>query len=396
MPDTKAALIHQAERLLAAAKDYNGDRKDRVELMKQTELLHLQLEDPMDSIQRQWAFMNTAASLNVMVENSVFAKMPVEGSIKAKDLATEVKLDASVIVRLMRILVANGIVDETGEDTFAHTDKSRAYLEGSANEYYRLCINMFQAYLKFPQYFNTHTAEDLIDLRKTPYSYAYDREGLTFYEVLTETRERFNMFNKAMMAQEASLPTLGMFPFTSLTEQVRQDPTRDFVVDIGGGRGQSLLLIRKETGDLGAKMILQDRPQVLDSISEAELPNVEKMAYDFYTPQPIKNAHVYFLRRILHNYQDDVCIKILANTAAAMGSTSRLLIGEVVVPTITEVAGDMSAYAMDAVMIAIGGKERSEKDFSKILQPAGLELVKIWPASAGNQAIIEAKLKGAS
>lgn len=100
------------------------------------------------------------------------------------------------------------------------------------------------------------------------------------------------MFNKAMMQQEASLPTLGMFPFTSLKEEVEAEPDRALVVDIGGGRGQSLLLIQKEiagTFGKGSKMVLQDRPQVLDTIPQELLPGIEKMPYDFYTEQPVKS-----------------------------------------------------------------------------------------------------------
>jgi hypothetical protein len=151
---------------------------------------------------------------------------------------------------------------------------------------------MMTCYLSFPTYFKTKTPEELIDLRKTPYSCAYGDEGKTFYEVLTSTPERLNMFNKAMMQQEANLPTLGMFPFTSLKEEVIAEPERAFVVDIGGGRGQSLLSINQETANTfgtKAKMVLQDRPQVLDTIPQELLPGIEKMPYNFYTEQPIKS-----------------------------------------------------------------------------------------------------------
>jgi hypothetical protein len=146
--------------------------------------------------------------------------------------------------------------------------------------------------LKFPEYFKTKTPEELIDLRKTPYSFAYDGEGLTFYEVLARKPETLNMFQKAMMQQEQNLPTLGMFPFSSLENEVRSEPDRAFVVDIGGGRGQSLLLIRKETSNgfgTNSKMILQDRPHVLDTIPQELLPGIDKMPHDFYTEQPIKS-----------------------------------------------------------------------------------------------------------
>lgn len=155
---------------------------------------------------------------------------------------------------------------------------------------------MRSCYFTWPEYFKTKTPAELIDLRKTPYSYAYGMEGHTFYEVLTASPERLNMFNKAMMQQEAGLPILGMFPFQKLKGDVVKEPERAFVVDIGGGRGQALLAIGKETEGVwgsGAKMILQDRKPVLDSIAPEQIPGVEKMEYDFYTEQPVKSK--YFL-----------------------------------------------------------------------------------------------------
>jgi hypothetical protein len=77
-----------------------------------------------------------------------------------------------------------------------------------------------------------------------------------------------------------------------------------------------------------------------------------------------------------------------------MGPKSRLLVAEIIVPARTEVGEDMGAYWMDMVMMAIGGKERSEKDYTSLFDAAGLVLVKIWPAAVGTQTVIEAKLKG--
>jgi hypothetical protein len=143
-------------------------------------------------------------------------------------------------------------------------------------------MNFMACYMTLPEYFKT----------KTPYSCAYGREGKTFYEVLTEDPARLNMFNKAMMQQEASLPILGMFRFASLNQEIETEPERAFVVDIGGGRGQCLLMIQKETSNCfgtSSKMILQDRPAVLDTIPQELIPGIEKMAYDYYTPQPVKS-----------------------------------------------------------------------------------------------------------
>jgi hypothetical protein len=74
---------------------------------------------------------------------------------------------------------------------------------------------------------------------------------------------------------------------------------------------------------------------------------------------------------------------------------SRCLIADIVILAQTEVGKDMGAYWMDMVMLRISGKERSEKEFEAILEPAGLKLVKVWIAEVSAQAVLETKLIGA-
>jgi hypothetical protein len=106
----------------------------------------------------------------------------------------------------------------------------------------------------------------------------------------------------------------------------------------------------------------------------------------------LPDAHIYYLRRIIHNWQDAECRKILQHIADAMAPDSRLLIAEMVVPPMPE-GIDKTAYWMDFCMLIIGGKERSEKEFSNLLDSAGLKLVKIWRSEVGNQTVIECRLK---
>jgi len=151
-------------------------------------------------------------------------------------------------------------------------------------------MEQMQAFIKLPEYLKTHAQEDLYDLKKSPFAYAFGLEGLTYYEAISHTPERLNMFNMTMTQMEKSVPFLGMFPFTTLKAEVEADTSRPFIVDIGGGRGQSLIAIQKEApGGFGAKMILQDRPDVLYTLTPEDIPNIEKMPYDFFTPQPVKS-----------------------------------------------------------------------------------------------------------
>jgi hypothetical protein len=74
-----------------------------------------------------------------------------------------------------------------------------------------------------------------------------------------------------------------------------------------------------------------------------------------------------------------------------MSWDSVLLIADMVVPAKCSEA-DLPAACMDITMMCMGGKEKTEENFVKILTASGLKLVKIWRAAAGSQATVEACL----
>ncbi|CCD43602.1 hypothetical protein ACHAP3_008664 [Botrytis cinerea] len=387
-------LSQTADEISTKLKNFDGNHHVRTELLKKVDKLRLLLEEPIDVVMRQWEYTNVIAALNLLVETKTFETIPEEGSITAKDLAAAVNVDESAIARALRMSVMFGIGEEVESDTFAHNSKSLAYRPGFQQEFFKLIYDHTPAYVKLPEYFQTHSKEDLYDLTKGPYAYGHGLEGKTYYEAISHTPERLHMFNTTMVSMERQSPITGMYPFATLKNEVEAEKERPFVVDIGGGRGQALVAIQKEAPKgFGAKMILQDRSDVLESLTEQEIPNIEKMVYDFHTPQPVKNAHVYFIRRILHDFYEPVCIRLLKNIASAMGPTSRVVIADMIRPEKTEIGGELMIYWMDFCMMMLNGKEKSEKEFRDIIDSAGLEIVKIWRYPIGTQAQIECRLK---
>jgi hypothetical protein len=99
------------------------------------------------------------------------------------------------------------------------------------------------------------------------------------------------------------------------------------------------------------------------------------------------------LRRVLHDFYEPVCIKILKNIASAMTLKSRLIIAEMILPDKTSSSeGDLTPYWMDFSMMMLNGKEKTRKEFEEILDAAGLKIVKVWTYSFGTQAQIECRL----
>lgn len=84
-------------------------------------------------------------------------------------------------------------------------------------------------------------------------------------------------------------------------------------------------------------------------------------------------ALVYFIRRCLHNYGDEECVKILRVIADAMAADSRLIIIEQIIsnPPTAMVA------AVDLFMMNVGGKERTVETFGELASKAGLKINKV-------------------
>lgn len=76
-----------------------------------------------------------------------------------------------------------------------------------------------------------------------------------------------------------------------------------------------------------------------------------------------------------------------------MGPTSRVLIGEMILPETAAPGSDPFPFFMDLNMFMEGGVERSEEDWGRLLREVGLEIEQIWRLPSNTvQCTIEAKL----
>lgn len=101
-------------------------------------------------------------------------------------------------------------------------------------------------------------------------------------------------FHRFMEAQFAMLPTwLDVISFD--TEVARDAGAHDVVfVDVGGGNGSQCATLRKAFPDLKGRIILQDRPAVLEKALTVD--GMEPMAHDFLTEQPVHSELIHRAR----------------------------------------------------------------------------------------------------
>ncbi|KFX86642.1 hypothetical protein V495_06967 [Pseudogymnoascus sp. VKM F-4514 (FW-929)] len=390
-----SAAIAATEKLLASLKAYDGSSSAHLTLLNETDRVRAELEQPYDVVTRLYEHLSVCGALNMLLRIGAMHKLPSDGtSIKAADLATAVNVDVTAIHRAMRVIIVQGIAAETGPDEYTHNQLSQSLLPEAAGAFFLLCMDLSKSMGTLPEYFKSHKPEDLYDLTKSPFAYSVGKEGRSYYEVLNDDVDQRNIWNAALQMAEKNMPVRGMFPWVSLKEQVEKEPERAFVVDIGGGRGQSLLAIQDEcSGTFGSKLILQDLPIVIDSLKPEEIPNIDATVHDLFTPQPVKNAHVYFYRRLLHDFYNPVCVEILKQTVSAMGPDSRLIVCDMLVPSRVTVGVPMQLYWLDLSLMLISGKEKTIEEFHEIFEAVGLELVKIYPSNVGETVMLETRLK---
>ncbi|WP_371679607.1 methyltransferase [Streptomyces sp. NBC_01276] len=168
----------------------------------------------------------------------------------------------------------------------------------------------------------------------------------------------------------------------------------DTVVDVGGGSGALLagvlghhprlrgVLVDTPTGVSGA-------PGTLASAGVSD--RCEISARDFFESVPA-GGDLYVIKSVLHDWDDERCVRILRNCRLAMKDTARVLIVEIVAPAAMDAATDPFLPVSDLnLLVLTRGRERTEEEFARVLGAAGLRLTRIGdPVGFNGYRMIEA------
>jgi hypothetical protein len=163
------------------------------------------------------------------------------------------------------------------------------------------------------------------------------------------------------------------------------------VVDVGGGRGRLLAEVLHRHP--GAQGVLFDQPHVvagaLDVLAGFGVEaRVRVEPGDFFAAVPA-GGDAYLLKSIVHDWEDENAVRLLATCRRAMGEHTSLLLVERLLSGPNE--GRLAAFSDLNMMVVPGGQERSESQFAALLAAAGLQLTGVVP-TAGAFSIIEARL----
>ncbi len=166
--------------------------------------------------------------------------------------------------------------------------------------------------------------------------------------------------------------------------------------DIGGGSGALLQALMATNPDLQG--IVFELPEVISIASKVPSTNALRArpllrAGDFF--QAVPEADLHLLKHVLHDWNDEDCIRILENCRRASRAGGRIVVVELAIGEMNELANTphtrMTLQDLN-MLVLLGARERTIAQYSALFTAAGLRLVRTTPISAllGPTAIMEA------
>ncbi|GAA3492559.1 methyltransferase [Streptomyces cremeus] len=164
-------------------------------------------------------------------------------------------------------------------------------------------------------------------------------------------------------------------PFFAQVPEVHDFSGARLIVDVAGGHGALLHEILKSCPE--PRAVLFDAPHVIAETADRPIASehgdrVTLVPGDFFEGVP-QGGDVYLLSRILHCFDDEACLRILAHCRSAMAPGGRLVVVE---RLLTRGTGSSLAqgYNMHMLVVLGGGRERDEDAYRTLLEKAGFQL----------------------
>jgi len=320
-----------------------------------------------------------AASLHVVVDKRI-ADVLASGPKTSDVLAHEVQLPADTLRRFMRALTQVGLFAEVDEGVFANTEVSE-HLRSDVQYSLRDMVTILDDEAVASGW------RRLLDVLESGKPAFDEVNGRGFFDWIKADGGR----SAAMAAFMGGIygpqgPRIASgYPFGRF----------ETLIDIGGGNGHILAEILAQHPQLrGALFDLPPTAQVARHfLAERQLTaRCEVFDGDFFVAVP-GGYEAYMLKSCLHDWNDQKAVEILQRCRDAMPPHGRVLIVEIVLGPGRPIGHPHRLIDLE-MMVTLGGKERSEKEFATILEQAGLTLETVTPIEGSFFSVVEAAVRG--
>lgn len=290
---------------------------------------------------------------------------------KAASIATQTGCDEQGIRRLMRGAVALGVSVQVEPGKFALTSLGRTLTSAAPDS-----MRDMAAALTAPGHWlpwgmldaavqkNERQTTAALGVEIFDYFAAHPVEGRAFNGAMA------NLSSLEAEAVAAALDTRGV----------------RYVVDVGGGLGTIVAALMTRNKELCGAVL--ELPEVA-AAARSEIARMgltqrcEVIEGDIFRSVP--EADLYILKNVLHDWDDERCVRVLTNCVKSMRKDGRVILVEAV---LAEDGSPGLAPFLDLVMLVLTpGRERTAQEYRELLNAAGLRSSRIIPTHSPMQLI---------
>jgi hypothetical protein len=292
------------------------------------------------------------------------------GPETAEALARRAGVNAPALYRMLRTLASYGLFTETKGRRFRLTALGSTLRSDVPASMHGFALYMIGS----PVWNAWEELESAIRTGQLPFDRMF---GMPFYKYLEQRPEDLKIFGEAM----TSLSGTENPEVARVFQQVYQRGRIGTLVDVAGGFGSLLARLLKQTPKLNG--VLFDRPAVVERARQdrhltdaAAAGRCSFVGGDMFESVP-QHGDAYVMKYILHNWDDEHCVRLLTNCRKAMNPNGRVLVADCVVPPTEK--PDWGKLLDIQMMVVVPGLERTKEEFSALFKHAGLRLTRVVP-----------------
>jgi hypothetical protein len=301
--------------------------------------------------------------LRLVADLGLADRIAPDGQMAMAALAAACGAQSQSLARVLRALSAFNVFTVTPEGVVGHTSRSRLLRTDTPNS-----LHHSARFWTAPGSWAAWGELGVAMTGEVPHVVAWN---MSRFEYLRDHLEEARGFD-AMMANAPDghpVAVAAAYDFSGA----------DLIVDVGGGHGAVLRQVLSRFP--APRGLLLDRDDVVRGIQAPDLlgGRIEVIGGNFFDAIP-RGGDIYMLTRVLHDWSDDDCLRLLRVCRTAMRQHATLLIGDQILePDPTQ--GRPVDYLVDVQMMAMFGdaRERTKDEFTNLLSASGFTFKKIIP-----------------
>ena len=304
--------------------------------------------------------------LRLVADLAVADKLTDDVARNVDDLASECGVQSAPLLRVLRALAAFDVFRVTMAGQVSHSPRSRL-LRSDAPTSLRTAARFWAA----PGSWRAWGELDAALTGGIPHRVAWQTSRFDYLRQNPDEARVFDAF-MAGMRDDRHEAVAAAYDFSGA----------GMIVDVGGGNGETLRhILRTSPRARGLVLDLADVVQAIPAAARLS-GRIEAQGGDFLHSVPA-GADFYLLVRVLHDWSDEDCVRILKNCRSAMSNQARVLIVEQLLDPDPQ-RGRPTTYLLDIQMMAMFGsaRERSREEFEGLLSASGFAAVRVIPTQS--------------